>query len=445
MGRLFGTDGIRGKFGEYPITAEFAYELGLGLAGMLGDGGGRCTVVIGRDTRESGVILEKAVATGLCDGGADVVLAGVLPTPATALSVMHFAAQAAVMITASHNPFNDNGLKIFGADGYKFSDEREEELEQLLLGDEVLCKVSDRGGIKAVEGEISYYERSLEESVCGVDLRGLKVVLDAGNGAGSLVGRRVLEGLGAEVVSIGAVPDGRNINDTCGALYPEIAAKAVLENRAALGISLDGDADRVILSDENGVVVSGDQALAMCARFLKAEGLLAKDTLVTTVMSNLGLDESLSEEGIRVVRAGVGDRQVLKLMREEGYTFGGENSGHLIFAEYARTGDGILSALQVCKMMSVSGKSLGELRGGLVEYPSELVNVPVSRKPALKDLPKLTKQLARADETFGSEGRYLVRYSGTEDKLRILVEHKSEEVMREWMGILVKTVEEEIG
>lgn len=444
MGKLFGTDGIRGRAHKYPITTQIAERLGAAIVEVMG-GGGNVKVLIGRDTRESGKELENALEAGLLAAGADVLKLGVVPTPAVAVLLKDLAATAAVMITASHNPFEDNGMKIFGSEGFKLPDEMELRIENLLLSDGVFESSSRSVSSVDFSGEISAYMERLKASVSGLNLGGLKLVIDAGNGSGYKIAPKIFRELGAEVVEMAVSPDGRNINDGCGALYAERAGRLVKETGADLGFSLDGDADRVIFTTSEGDVVSGDRILAICALGLRKEGKLPGDTIVTTVMSNLGLDEAMRREGIQVVRAGVGDRMVIERMRTEGIAFGGENSGHLIFAEYATTGDGILSALQVCAMILRAGCPLEKLASIMDEYPSELRNLYIPSKPPLDSLPKIQALMTEADRLFGGEGRQLIRYSGTENKIRILVEHKHAEEVERWVGKFENAVREEIG
>ncbi len=444
MGKLFGTDGIRGRAHEYPVTTDMAARVGGAVVEILG-GAGKVEVLIGRDTRESGTDLERGLEAGLLRAGAVVVKLGVVPSPAVAVLVKHLGATAAVMITASHNPFEDNGMKIFGGDGYKVPDELEEEIEKLLLGDVGLDDETDGGSSEDFPEGIETYIARAKASIEGMDLSGLKIVVDAGNGAGYKVAPRIFRELGADVREMAVSPNGRNINDGCGALHAESAGRLVKESGADLGISLDGDADRVIFTTAGGEVVSGDRVLALCALGMKQDGKLPGDAIVATVMSNLGLDEALRNEGIRVIRAGVGDRNVLERMRAEGIAFGGENSGHLIFADYATTGDGILSALQICRMILQTGKPLAELAAIMDEYPSELRNLYIPSKPPLDGLPKLQSLIAAAEHSFGSEGRQLIRYSGTENKIRILVEHKDAAEVERWIAKFEQVIREEIG
>lgn len=444
MGKLFGTDGIRGRAHEYPVTTDMAARLGAAVMKTM-SGTGQVKVLIGRDTRESGTDLERGLEAGLLRSGAHVVKLGVVPTPAVAVLVKYLGATAAIMITASHNPFQDNGMKIFGGDGYKLPDELEEKIEKLLLPDNVPDDETVGGSSKDFPEGIESYVARAKASIDGMDLSGLKVVVDAGNGAGYKVAPRIFRELGAHVIEMAVSPDGRNINDGCGALHADSAGRLADESGADLGISLDGDADRVIFTTAGGDVVSGDRVLALCALGLKRDGKLPGDAIVATVMSNLGLDEAMRKEGIRVIRAGVGDRLVLERMKAEGIAFGGENSGHLIFADYATTGDGILSALQICRMILQTGKPLAELASIMEEYPSELRNIYIPCKPPLNTLLKLQALIAQADREFGDDGRQLIRYSGTENKIRILVEHKDATEVARWVARFEEVIREEIG
>lgn len=444
MGKLFGTDGIRGRAGKHPVTAEVAERLGRAVVkACAGKKGAR--VLIGRDTRESGGMLEEGLIAGLVAAGARAVRLGVVPSPAVALLVRETGADAGVMLTASHNPYGDNGMKVFGAGGFKLSDEMEAEIEGLLLSDTGVVDGGEKGSVEDFPEGLGKYAECAMGGFGGMDLGGLKVVIDAGNGSGFEVGPRIFRGLGAEVVAMAVSPDGRNINEGCGALHAEQAGKLVRETGADLGVSLDGDADRVIFTDAGGQVIGGDRVMAMCAISLKRAGELRGDAMVATVMSNLGMDEALRAEGISVFRAGVGDRMVLEMMREKGIVFGGENSGHLIFAEHATTGDGIVSALQVCRMMRESGKTLAELATVMREYPSTLLNLSVREKTLIADLPGLTALISEAENCFGSEGRQLVRYSGTENKIRVLVEHRDAAAVDHWIAKFRATIMEEIG
>lgn len=402
-------------------------------------------VLIGRDTRESGGMLEQGLVAGLLDAGAQVIRLGVVPTPAVALLVQEMAAVAGVMLTASHNPYTDNGMKVFGAGGFKLSEAMEAEIEALLLSEEWISESSAKGSDENFPQGLRQYADRAKASIGGMDLSGLKMVVDAGNGSGFEIAPQIFRELGAEVIVMAVTPDGRNINESCGALYAAKAGELVKQSGADFGISLDGDADRVIFTDASGNVLSGDRVMAMCAISLKRSGKLQGDAMIATVMSNLGMDEALRREGISVFRAGVGDRMVLELMREKEIVFGGENSGHLIFADHATTGDGIVSALQVCRMMKSTGQTLAELAAVMTEYPSTLLNLPVREKTPISALPKLTALISAAENAFGKNGRQLVRYSGTENKIRVLVEHRDADTVDHWINQFRNTITEEIG
>ena len=426
MGDLFGTDGIRGIANEFPITPEVALRIGRAVARVLkAQRPGRHKVVIGKDTRVSGYMLETALTSGLVSEGARVLLTGPVPTPAVAHLTKSMACDAGIMLTASHNPYADNGIKIFGPDGYKLNDALETEVEAIIKGDPPAPNKDIRlGKAFRIDDATGRYIEFAKSSIGPMNFRGLKVVVDSAHGAGYFVAPLIFDELGAEVIKIGSSPDGYNINEGYGSLHPEKAAKLVQSENADLGICLDGDADRVIFVDGNGQVISGDRVLCLCAKALKASGKLRGDTLVSTVMSNLGLRDSLSEDGIALEQTQVGDRHVLERMRESDFSFGGENSGHLIFSDFATTGDGIVSALMVLSFIKDSGKSLAELADCMTEYPQVLVNMPVSKKPPLEEVPEIMAAIDAANEALGNNGRTLVRYSGTEKKLRVLVEAK---------------------
>jgi len=421
MGKLFGTDGIRGAANQYPITVEVATKLGHAIADTLPKGLEDSYIIIGRDTRQSGFMLESALCAGLNAAGWNVMLAGVLPTPAIAQLVKESEVQGGVMITASHNPYEDNGLKIFGPDGYKLPNEVEKKIETYLLDESVVSELADPDEIGisiSLTDPAKTYEKSALASVDGLDLSGKTIVLDCANGATSHIAASIFECLGAELVK---------------------------ENQAILGISFDGDGDRVIFCDEQGNVVDGDRTLGVSALALKKHGKLRNDTLVCTVMSNLGLHEAMNAQGINVATTPVGDRHVLESMRKGDFNFGGENSGHLIFSDHSTTGDGILSALQILKLIMESGKTMSELSQEIPLYPQKLTNLRVTSKPSIEDLPKLNTVIAEANEDFAGQGRELIRYSGTEHKIRILVEHKEAAKVETWTEKLVAVIQEEIG
>ncbi len=447
--KLFGTDGIRGRVNEFPITAEVALRMGKAVANVLrSDVPNRNRVIIGKDTRISGYMLETALTSGLVSMGMDVYLVGPLPTPAVAHLTKSMGAAAGIMITASHNPFEDNGIKIFGPDGFKLSDDLEAQIERHILGDEPEAPpLHPRwiGKAYRIDDARGRYIEFAKQTADNISLHGMKVVLDCGNGAAYSIAPVIFNELGAEVITMAISPDGLNINADCGALHPENAAALVREHKADLGISFDGDADRVIFTDADGQVVSGDRILALCAIGLKQQGKLRHDTLVATIMSNLGLIEAMNENGIHVECTAVGDRNVIECMRKGGYSFGGENSGHLIFGDHVTTGDGILSALQVLRMMHERNATLAELAGVMHEYPTELSNMKVASKPPLDSLPKLQELMKQATAEFDGKGRHLIRYSGTENKIRVLVEHRESEQVKSWVAKFSNAIDEEIG
>lgn len=442
--KLFGTDGIRGKANVYPITPEIALRTGQAISRVLkSHGANHNRVIIGKDTRISGYMLETALTSGLVSSGMDVFLVGPMPTPGVAHLTKSMGCGAGIMLTASHNPYEDNGVKIFGPDGYKLNDELEAQVERdILSGAQSGGATGDRiGKAYRIDDARGRYIEYAKQSLGPTSLDGLKIVVDCGHGAGYLLAPLIFKELGAKVVKCGVDPDGVNINAGCGAMHPEFAGRLVREHGADLGVSLDGDADRVIFSDASGATVSGDRVLALCALALKSEGKLAGDMMACTVMSNLGLHEAMRQAGIGVVTTAVSDRHVIEALRKGGYSFGGENSGHLIFADYATTGDGILSALQVLRFMKKQGATLADLAAGMREYPQALVNLKVSARVPLGQLNALQAEIRKADAAFGQAGRHLIRYSGTENKLRILVEHQDQAEVDRWSRAFRTAVE----
>lgn len=447
--KLFGTDGIRGRANEFPITPEVALRVGQAVAQVLraqGERGNR--VVVGKDTRISGYMLETALTAGLVSSGMDVYLPGPLPTPAIAHLTKSMGCAAGIMLTASHNPFEDNGLKIFGPDGFKLTDELEAQIERHILGEEgdaPAVPPAKIGKAHRIDDARGRYIEFAKHTADNIQLHGLKIVVDCGHGAAWFIAPLIFRELGAEVIKTGCTPDGININDGCGALHPEHAGQLVRAHGADLGISFDGDADRVIFTDATGTPVSGDRILALSALALKEQGKLRGNTIAVTVMSNLGLHEAMKKNGIKVITTAVGDRHIIEALREHHHSFGGENSGHLIFADHATTGDGILSALQVLGMMKRRKASLAELANCMSEFPQKLINLPVASKPPIATLPALNQAMAEADAAFGDEGRQLIRYSGTENKIRILVEHRDAATVEEWIGRFIRVVQQELG
>jgi len=432
MKKLFGTDGIRGIANVEPMTVETAMRVGQALARLCKEknGGTRVKIVIGKDTRLSGYMLETAIASGICSMGADVLLAGPLPTPGIAFMTSSMRADAGVVISASHNPYYDNGIKVFSADGYKLPDAEEVWIEKVV-------EKKENGGVTPTRDEVGKAFR-IDDAIGryvvflkgtfprAYDLDGLKIAVDCANGASYRVAPAVFEELGATVFPVGVSPDGMNINQECGSLYPERVRETVLSTGADIGITLDGDADRVIFVDHDGEILDGDRILAMCALHLKKKGMLRKDTVVATIMSNLALDRVLRESGIAVIRTSVGDRNVMETMRKEGYNLGGEQSGHLIFLDYNTTGDGIVTALQVLSIMVEMGKSLAELARVMEPFPQVMKNIPVQVKTDLEAIPEVNERVEEARKRLGKEGRIVLRYSGTEPILRLMVEGSSE-------------------
>ncbi|HEX9243648.1 MAG TPA: phosphoglucosamine mutase [Anaeromyxobacter sp.] len=432
--RLFGTDGVRGVANIHPMTAEMALQLGRALAYLVRSGPHRHRIVVGKDTRLSGYMLEQAIASGICSMGVDVMLTGPLPTPGIAFLTESMRADAGVVISASHNPYQDNGIKFFSRDGFKLPDELELQIERLVLeggaddeGTEefrALRPTATRvGKAKRIDDAIGRYIVFLK-SLFPKDLTldGLTVVVDCANGAAYHVAPAVFEELGAKVIPLGVEPDGTNINADCGAVHPEGMAKAIEKHGADLGLALDGDADRVILADERGRVVDGDAIMALVGRDLIRQGTLAKRTVVATVMSNVGLERALAPVRGRVVRTAVGDRYVVEEMRRSGYNFGGEQSGHLIFLDHVTTGDGVAAALNVLAVMQRERRPLSELARCFDPVPQVLVNVAVRAKRPIDELPAVRRAVAAVEKALGADGRVLVRFSGTENKARVLVE-----------------------
>jgi phosphoglucosamine mutase len=430
--RLFGTDGVRGVANVHPMTAEMALQLGRALAWLVRNGTHKHRIVIGKDTRLSGYMLEQAIASGICSMGVDVMLCGPLPTPGIAFITESMRADAGVVISASHNPYQDNGIKFFSRDGFKLPDEKELQIERLVLGSpadgledfHALRPTADRiGQARRIDDAIGRYVVFLKSLFPReLTLDGVTVVVDCAHGAAYKVAPAVFEELGAKVVPMNVRPDGKNINDGCGAVHPQGMAQAIAEAGAQLGIALDGDADRVIVADEHGRIVDGDAIMAIVGRAMLQAGTLAKETVVATVMSNVGLERSLRERGGRVVRTQVGDRYVVEEMRRNGYNFGGEQSGHLILLDHATTGDGVCAALNVLAVMVRERKPLSELARCFDPVPQVQVNVAVREKRPLEELPEVQRAIAGVEGALNGDGRVLVRYSGTENKARVLVE-----------------------
>lgn len=449
MRKLFGTDGIRGVANLDPMTSEMAMQLGRAAAYIFMRRAGRHQIVIGKDTRISGYMLESALMAGICSMGVDVLVVGPMPTPAIAFLTRSLRADAGVVISASHNPYQDNGIKFFSSDGFKLPDEVEARIEELIVSDEIrhLRPTADLIGkayrIDDADGRyIEFTKRSLPKDL---DFQGIKLVIDCANGAAYKVAPTVLRELGASVEVIGNKPDGMNINAGCGAVHPELLQETVLHQKADIGIALDGDADRAVFVCEQGTVVDGDRVMAALGLDLQQNGLLAKQTVVGTVMSNFGLELSMAKAGIGLVRTPVGDRYLLERMLADGYNFGGEQSGHFIFLDHNTTGDGLISALQMLSLLKRTKKPLSELAKAMTAVPQVLVNLQVKRKPVLETIPDIDRAIKESDRRLNGSGRVVIRYSGTEPLLRIMVEGEQSTVVKEIAEDLARVVRDHLS
>ena len=443
MGRLFGTDGVRGVAGT-DLTRDLAYRLGRTAVAVLGRHGASQppTFVVGRDTRESGAWLEDALTEGILDAGGHVLLAGIEPTPAIAFMTVDLEASSGVVISASHNPPADNGIKFFSREGMKLPDHLEDEIEA------DLTRVDPPGTARGAVAEIPEgRERYLHHLEAAADARldGMRIVVDCANGAASNVAPEILRRLGAEVIAINAEPDGRNINVGCGALHPDVVAAEVIGRGADAGVTHDGDADRALFADAEGAVIDGDQVLAASALAMHERGTLTGDVVVGTVMSNLGLVHRMRDAGIEFVQAQVGDRYVLEEMERRGAMLGGEQSGHVIFREDATTGDGLLTAVRFLSLAAANGVSVGELARAMPRYPQVLINVPVSDRGASVDAASVERAIALAEAALGDRGRVLVRPSGTEPLIRVMVESETEADSRRHAEAVADAVRNALG
>jgi phosphoglucosamine mutase len=451
MRKLFGTDGVRGKANTFPMTADLALKLGQAAAMVLRkhakDPKGKIRALIGKDTRKSGYIFEYALTAGLCSMGIDVYLVGPMPTPAISHLTKSFAADFGIVISASHNTASDNGIKFFSKEGFKLPDEIEAEIESLLDSniDTTAINGIHVGKAVRIDDAAGRYIEYTKNSIKNMSLSGIKMVLDCANGAAYKVAPPIFRELGAEVIVLNNQPDGLNINEKCGSLYPEVIKEAVLKHKADIGIALDGDADRVIMVDEAGNDVDGDHIMAMCALDMKQRKKLNKDTVVVTVMTNIGFDIAMKKAGIKFIKANVGDRYVIEEMRKGNYSLGGEQSGHIIFFNRSTTGDGTLSALQVLALMKSTGKKLSELARCMTSYPQVLKNIMVKEKKPLDQLPGVMKSISDAEKRLGSEGRVLVRYSGTENKCRVMLEGKDMAEITLLADDIISKIRKEIG
>ena len=430
MGKLFGTDGIRGVANEYPMTAEMAVRVGRAVSTVFRDHSGTPKIIIGRDTRLSGQMLESALIAGICSAGGDAYLTGVLATPGVAYTTSLAKADAGVVISASHNPFYDNGIKLFKGNGYKLSDQEEAEIEKLILDESMVHRsqtVRETGTVvmqnDAADNYIAFLKSTLPTNH---SLNGLKIVLDCANGATSRTAPQLFSDLGAEVITLGIDPDGKNINHHCGSEHTDGLIQMVLETRANIGLALDGDGDRLIAVDEKGHILSGDPILLICADLMKHQGRLKNHCVVSTVMSNMGLGVALKKMGIHHEKSKVGDRYVMEKMHACGAMIGGEDSGHMIFADHHTTGDGSLTGLKLIEAIQAANKPLSELSRMMSSYPQVLINVEVHSKPNIESVPAIIDAVKSVESELGDRGRVLVRYSGTQPVCRVMVEGPSE-------------------
>jgi phosphoglucosamine mutase len=449
--KLFGTDGIRGVAGEYPLDAKTVYATGLALGHSL-NGKADAKVLLGRDTRESSPWIAATIAAALCETGVHVASAGVIPTPAVAFLARTHGFDAGVVISASHNPWRDNGIKLFGANGFKLPDVTELAMEEEILRHAEEADIPEVKELPPLEDDLSLrndYVEFLMDCVPGLRLEGLRFVADCANGAAAAVAPELFERLGARVPDefalLNVSPDGRNINAECGALHPEWVAAEVERRKAAIGVTFDGDADRCMLAGSRGNVINGDAILLMTARDLKERGLLSGDVVVATTMSNMGLETALKRSKIRMMRAPVGDRYVLEQMQQNHAALGGEQSGHILFPHLATTGDGLLTALVVLDLLARTGKNIEELTSDLKVYPQVIVNVKVREKKPLESIPAVAERIRAAEEELLDSGRVVIRYSGTEALARVMIEAEQEEAMRRLADSIAEAIRAELG
>ena len=448
MKKLFGTDGIRGTANQYPITSEIAMKLGKAIASVFSNESNSKKVILGCDTRFSAYMLESALTSGLVSMGMNVISTGPIPTPAVAYLTKSMRATCGIMITASHNPAEDNGIKIFNSEGFKLDDDLEAKIEDLILGKDIN---SEHIGINLIGKHIKLdnapgrYIEFAKNSINHNSLDGLKIVLDCANGSGYKIAPEIFKELGAEVITIGTTPDGLNINENCGATATNAMAKMVQKHNADVGIALDGDADRVIFCDSNGNIVNGDKIIALVALDYKEQNRLANNSVVVTSMTNLGLHKAMSNAGINVIVSDVGDRYVIEQMKKNNCNIGGEQSGHIIFMDYVTTGDGIITALHVLVTMLRKNKSIAELASCMEEFPQVLTNLSVKEKIPIENCENLKKSIKESEEILGENGRVIIRYSGTEKKIRILVESIDADLVNEITEKILNAVKEDLS
>jgi phosphoglucosamine mutase len=454
--KIFGTDGVRGTANIEPVTAETALKLGRAAAHVFKNlerqsrSRGRHKIVIGKDTRLSNYMLENAISSGILSMGVDVLFIGPLPTPGVAYVTRSLRADAGIVITASHNPYADNGIKFFRADGYKLDDKIEDSIEQLVFSGEIeniRPTAAEIGKAVRIDDALGRYIEFAKTSFPkNLTLEGMRVVVDCAHGAAYKSTPCVLRELGAEVIVFGNQPDGKNINENCGSMFPENLCRKVVEHKAHLGIAHDGDADRVLLCDERGSLVDGDDIMAITALEMLAQNTLAGKTLVTTVMSNAGLESAIKSAGGKIIRTAVGDRNVIDEMLKNGFRFGGEQSGHLIFRDFGTTGDGLVAALQILRIMKAKGQPLSKLAKCWTRFPQLVTNVKVREKKSFEQLDGVTKLVAGAEKALKSAGgRVLLRYSGTEPKARLLLEGRDAKVLGKWSQKICGAIQKQIG
>jgi len=444
MGRLFGTDGIRGIYNQHPITQETAFKLGRSMVRFCESRKSRPDVIIGRDTRSSGKVLEYALVSGLLSAGGKALLAGVLPTPGVAFLTRKLCGGAGIVLSASHNPQEYNGFKVFSSEGYKLSEAEESEIETLIFEESGPSHLGSTGQVEVLDEARDMYISFLSETL-SERLSGIKIVIDCSNGATYRVAPALFEGLGLETEALFNEPDGRNINEECGSQHTEALSRRVLESNADLGLAFDGDGDRLIAVDERGSVLTGDQILMICARMLKDRGVLKNGVVVSTVMSNMGLGAALKEHGLEHITTPVGDRNVMEEMKSRMCCLGGEDSGHIIFSDFHTTGDGMLTALQLLSAMGTSKSPLSRLSTLMRIYPQTLINVPVKKRPDIHEVPELAGVIETAETDLGDDGRVLVRYSGTEPLCRVMVEGKDREKTEETAKRIAAVIDKELN
>ena len=449
MKTLFGTDGVRGVANEYPMTSEMAVKIGRAVAYFFQIKNTHSNIIIGKDTRISGDMIEQGLVSGICSMGSDAYLSGILPTPGIAFLTASMSGDAGVVISASHNPFYDNGIKIFQRDGFKMSDEAETKLERLLTDRHFSLPnqtIQDIGRVKYIDdAEKRYVDFLLQTLPNDFYIKDMKIVIDCSNGATYRVAPQLFNRLGADVESLFVQPDGKNINNSCGSEHTQALAKRVKEKKADIGFAFDGDGDRMVAVDELGNLLTGDQILSICSRLMKQINTLKNNRVVTTVMSNIGLKIALKEMGIKQITTRVGDRYVLKKMISSGAVLGGEDSGHMIFLDHHTTGDGILTALKLIEAMKRESKPLSVLNSKMNIFPQSLLNVSVKQKPDIQKVPEIADAIKSVETRLNGKGRVLVRYSGTQPLCRVMVEGPTIETTRNYCKMIADAVQRELG